>query len=416
MSAGRDAMVRDQVDSALGRAADTTLGTSVLQFASDTTYGVARIVRRQLWLRALFDRTLERPTASAVQWAKNLFRKDQQLGIAEERLLGDEDRVTREIIEVFRRNLVQRYTTRRCERGANAKTYGVVRAEFRVLPDLPAHLAKGVFREPAVYATWIRVADTGSVITPDPDHVGVVGMGIKLMGVAGPKLLEDETNTQDFTVIGVRAFTAPSTAGMAKLQTAILKNRPAFYFLNPIHPTRFLDLIMQALDSRLLGNPLESQLFSCTAHLHGEGQAVHYSVKPARDRRTPPPRFPSDNYLREAMIQTLRNEDVELDFMVQLQKDAHRQPIEDASIEWKESETPFVPVARIRIPRQEFSSLAQLEFADVLTFTPWHSLPEHRPLGNINRSRKALYQEMAKLRQEMNGVRHYEPTGDERFE
>jgi hypothetical protein len=102
--------------------------------------------------------------------------------------------------------------------------------------------------------------------------------------------------------------------------------------------------------------------------------------------------------------------------MVQLQKDAHRQPIEDASIEWKESETPFIPVAKIRIPKQKFDSLAQLQFADILTFTPWHSVGEHRPLGNINRSRKALYYEMAKLRQAMNGVQHYEPTGDERFE
>ena len=129
---------------------------------------------------------------------------------------------------------------------------------------------------------------------------------------------------------------------------------------------------MQALDSRLLGSPLESQLYSCTAHLHGDGQAVHYSVKPCSHARTPIPSFPSDNYLREAMIRTLRDEDVYFDFMVQLQKDAHRQPIEDASIEWKESETPFISVANIRIPKQKFDSLAQLHFADILTFNPWH--------------------------------------------
>ena len=116
------------------------------------------------------------------------------------------------------------------------------------------------------------------------------------------------------------------------------------------------------------------------------------------------------------MIQTLRDEDVYFDFMLQLQKDAHRQPIEDASIEWKESETPFISVAKILIRKQKFDSLAQLQFADILTFNSWHCLAEHRPLGNINRSRKALYQEMSKFRQEMSGVQHYEPTGDEQFE
>jgi hypothetical protein len=127
------------------------------------------------------------------------------------------------------------------------------------------------------------------------------------------------------------------------------------------------------------------------------------------------PKTPSDNYLREAMIKALRQEDVIFDFMVQLQRDPHRQPIEDPSIGWKEKESAFIPVAELRILRQEFDSEAQLRFADVLSFTPWHSLPEHRPLGGINRTRKAMYQELSRLRQRLNGVEHYEPTGDESF-
>ncbi len=115
------------------------------------------------------------------------------------------------------------------------------------------------------------------------------------------------------------------------------------------------------------------------------------------------------------MIRTLNEEDVEFEFMVQLQRDAHRQPIEDASIEWKESESPFIPVARIFMPKQKFDSQTQLAFADVLSINPWHCLPEHRPLGSINRNRKAMYYEMAKLRQQINRVKHYEPVGNEEF-
>src|SRR5258708_9725411 len=115
---------------------------------------------------------------------------------------------------------------------------------------------------------------------------------------------------------------------MTKLQTQILKYRPAVYFFNPLFPGRCLDFSMQALDSRLLGSPLESKLYSCTPYLHGEGQAVHYSVAPRSSHQTPIPVFASDNYLREALIRTLSEEDVEYDFLVQLQKDPHRQPIE----------------------------------------------------------------------------------------
>jgi hypothetical protein len=332
-------MLRKKIGAVFERFANTALGSVVLQFINDTVFGLARIVRRPVGIRAIFDKFLERPIASIVQWIKNLFRRNLHSGIAEELPLPDEDQTTREIIEVFRQNVMRRYVTRRFERGANAKTYGVVWAELQVLPGLPENLAKGVFQEAKIYPAWVRVADTGSVITPDPEHVGVVGMGIKLMGVVGPKLMEDEKNTQDFTLIGVRTFTASNTAGMAKLQTEIMRYRPAFYFFNPLYPGRFLDFIMQALDSRLLGSPLESKLYICTAHLHGDGQAVHYSARSCSNKRSPIPTMPSDNYLREAMIQTLRDEDVYFDFMVQLQKDPHRQPIEDASIEWKESET-----------------------------------------------------------------------------
>src|SRR5215467_15281620 len=199
-------MLREKLDALFERFADTALGIQIFKFLSDAAFGFAEIIRRPVGLRRVFDRILERPIASATQFLKNVFRENMHLRVAEERLLPNEDQITKDIIDVFRQNLLRRYSTRKAERGANAKTYGVVRAEFRVLAGLPDYLAKGIFREPKTYRAWIRLADTGSVITADPDHVGVVGIGIKVMGVPGPKLLEDEINTQDFTLIGVRTF------------------------------------------------------------------------------------------------------------------------------------------------------------------------------------------------------------------
>jgi hypothetical protein len=72
-------------------------------------------------------------------------------------------------------------------------------------------------------------------------------------------------------------------------------------------------------------------------------------------------------------------------------------------------------VAVLRIPRQTFDSPEQIEFARVLSYNPWHAMPEHRPLGNISRARKRMYWELAQLRMKMNNVSHYEPTGDEAF-
>jgi hypothetical protein len=57
-----------------------------------------------------------------------------------------------------------------------------------------------------------------------------------------------------------------------------------------------------------------------------------------------------------------------------------------------------------------------MEFAKKLSYNPWHTIAEHRPLGNQSRARKRMYLELSTLRHNMNNVPHYEPTGDEVFD
>jgi hypothetical protein len=127
------------------------------------------------------------------------------------------------------------------------------------------------------------------------------------------------------------------------------------------------------------------------------------------------PLRPPDNYLREAMVATLAGQDVEFDLLLQLQTDPFLMPIENAGVIWPTRLSPRVPVAVLRIPRQRFDSPEQLAFDRLLSFNPWHCLPAHRPLGSLNRGRRRIYGQLSALRQRRNGVRHYEPNGEERF-
>lgn len=88
-------------------------------------------------------------------------------------------------------------------------------------------------------------------------------------------------------------------------------------------------------------------------------------------------------------------------------------PIEDSKVEWKSE---LVHVAKIIIPVQNVTSLAQDRFCENLSFSPWHSLPEHKPLGLVNRVRKIAYHRISKLRHELNHVPLQEPTGGEVFD
>ena len=73
-------------------------------------------------------------------------------------------------------------------------------------------------------------------------------------------------------------------------------------------------------------------------------------------------------------------------------------PIEDASVEWDVDDSPFVQVATLRIPPQDFATPGQMAWCEAIAFNPWFCLPEHRPLGNMNRARRRIYTELSKAR------------------
>ena len=91
-------------------------------------------------------------------------------------------------------------------------------------------------------------------------------------------------------------------------------------------------------------------------------------------------------------------------------------PIENNAVLWPEKLSPPISVATLRLPKQKFDSPAQMAFAKQLSYNPWHSIAEHRPLGNQSRARRRMYLVLSGLRHSMNEIPHYEPTGNEVFD
>jgi hypothetical protein len=387
--------------------------------------GIARVLlflihverRLDLFFRPLFDKLFRGPLSSFTTALINAKRKDEGFAIAEERIQPDEEASLEAIIEQFTAQMHRLWKPGHYERGGNTKTHGIVRAEFTVRDDVPEHMRRGIFAEPRTYRAWVRFSGPGPYVTPDIDDVGFMSISVKLMGVPGPKLLDDERSTQDLLGVSTTTFVTPDTKANARLQYWSYRNASVFYFLN-LRNSHILDSIMQLLWTKTQTSPLEGDYFSCVPYLLGEGQAMQYSFRTKLETRTRVPRLPlrpPDNYLRDAMVATLAERDVEFDVLLQLQTDPHRMPIENGAVLWPTKLSPRVPVAVLRIPRQTFDSPEQLAFARVLSYNPWHCIPEHRPLGNQSRARKRMYSELARLRQQQNAEEHYEPTGDEVF-
>jgi len=394
-------------------------GSVLLNWLSDTSTFLLHLERRfDPFFRPAFDALLRDRLTALTTDLINKRRKNEGLKIAEEKLLPDEGIFLDSIISSFDKQMRKLWKPGGFERGGNTKTHGIVRGEFIVHNNLPKELRHGIYADSRTYRAWVRFSGPGPYITPDIDDVGFMSISIKLMGVPGPKLMDDEKFTLDMFGVSTPTFVTPDTKANAQLQIESVKNAQIFYFVN-FHRPHLLDLIMQSLWIKTQSSPFEAPYFSCVPYLLGEGQAMQYSVWPKSKKRTPIPRLPfrpPDDYLRAAMVASLAEGDVELDIRLQLQTDPHLMPIENNAVLWPEKLSPRVSVATLRLPRQKFDSPAQIEFEKRLSYNPWHCIAEHRPLGNQSRARRRMYAELSKLRHTMNAVPHYEPTGDEVFE
>jgi hypothetical protein len=393
-------------------------GNILLDLICSVLFQGVHIERRiDPFIRPPIDKYLRDPLSELVTRMINMLRKDEGYQLAEERIQPDEEAHIDDIVKSFTIIMRKLWYPGNFERGGNTKTHGIVRAEFTVRDDLPEHMRRGIFAKPATYKAWVRYSGPGPYVTTDIDDVGFMSMAIKLMGVPGPKLMDDEKFTQDLLCTSAPTFVSPDTRANAQLHHWSMKNAALIYFFNP-RDHHLLDTIMQGLWTKTQTSPLEDQYFSCVPYLLGEGQAMQYSFWTRLKTKTPVPRLPfrpPDNYLREAMAATLAKQDVEFDIMLQVQTDPFLQPIENAAVMWPTSVSPRVPAAVLRIPRQAFDSPEQMMFVRKLRFNPYHCLPEHRPLGNVSRARKRMYYELSQVRLKANTLEHYEPTGDETF-
>jgi len=118
--------------------------------------------------------------------------------------------------------------------------------------------------------------------------------------------------------------------------------------------------------------------------------------------------------LRDLIVEFFRQHSAEYELRAQLCTNLETMPIEDASIEWSQQESPYQAIAKITIPVQEAYSPARHVYVDeVLSFNAWQCLAEHRPLGSIQRVRRQVYEASSRYRHEMNQQPKVEPRSIE---
>jgi hypothetical protein len=327
-------------------------------------------------------------------------------GLAEETIDPNEETYIESLKRLTMERLRSQYPEGSVRRDAHPKTHGLVRAEFIVLDDFSYTLRHGVLARPRTFDALVRFSAGDTFPYPDTRVPRSGGMAIKLLGVEGEKLLERErtAQTQDFIMINFPGFLAQSFQSYEDLHIASTPETRARYYQE--YPAEEALYKRQSLEP--FHNPLQARYFSQVPYLLGP-QAIKFSAKPITNAANRPVAAEGPDFLREAMTQQLADSDVYFDFMVQVQTDPVRMPIEDSLTIWDEALSPFQRVALVRIPRQDVTT-ETLDIGENLAFTPWHALPEHRPLGNMNRTRRVVYEMVSEFRRTTNGVGREEPT------
>jgi hypothetical protein len=255
-------------------------------------------------------------------------------------------------------------------------------------------------------------------------------MAIKVLGVEGDVFLADEQKgqTQDFVMINHPVFFARNVKEYLRLEQVLVQadDRSLAKFegtltggdWNPLHWHWREMLTVARIAGQLPAHPASHTYFSM-APIRFRNYVAKYRARPVVDRL--------DSYMdlvkrlalqndamRLALEETLRTQELLFEFQVQLRTSDRTMPIEDASVEWPESESPYRTVAHLLLPRQEIELLRQQEAYQNLSFNVWYALAAHRPLGGINRTRLRAYVLSSAWRRQQAGVESEAPpsTGE----
>ncbi|WP_125721826.1 catalase family protein [Flavobacterium ustbae] len=346
----------------------------------------------------------------------------------------DEQEIMQKIVDSMARvNKLMYEKYRHAIRDAHAKSHGILKGELHIYDNLPEHLSQGIFRNAKTYPVIVRFSTAQSSIVPDKMSA-FRGMAIKIIGVEGEKLLPElaDAITQDFLLVNYPIIPTGTIKEYLKMQEGIESQTQNGEFVQKIAQKaavgvqNVLAAVGLADDTNHLSAPgphiLGDTYFSMAALRYGDYVAkinvkpLSKNVKELAGKKVDEKIMDEDEnaFLTKIISDFFQTGTAEYEMGVQLCTNLETMPVEDGSVQWPEEESPYQPVAKLIFrPQKTFSPERRVYADDVLSFNPFHCLPEHRPLGNIMRVRKLAYETSSRYRHHMNAQPRVEPKSIE---
>lgn len=382
-----------------------------------------------LFLFSCQSKTLQREPSSELPAEYALDEKFEEFeggSFESEKTIHDElIQVSRELME----RMLKESTNGVMTRDAHAKSHGCLKARFEVdNSSLPEKNRVGLFANNQGYEAWVRFSNNDHLPIRRDNEFDLRGMSIKVMDVQGQKIMsgQETAPTQDFLMYGSSVFFVKDNKDYVGFIKGLRDNNAVRALLTEQPRAAFATVYAQWRVSGFT-NPANMPYHSAVPVRLGKPDdenrmAMKYRTIPCSKKQfASPVGKKSLNYMRENLKNTLSRNDVCFLFQVQLQVDPSRMPVEDARVEWPEQEqdygnlpyAPYQTVARVLIPKQDFDKESRDRYCENLSFTPWHALVEHKPLGRTMRMRRDLYKATSDYRRTKNRTMAPEPSGFE---
>ena len=310
-------------------------------------------------------------------------------------------------------------------RSVHAKSHGIAHGTLTVAANLPPELAQGLFAHPGEHEAILRIStNPGDIL--DDDIALPRGLALKVLGVDGERLPgSDGETTQDFVMVNGPVFSARTPKAFLGNLKLLAKTTDRIEGVKKMLSSvaSVAERVLEAVggqSSTLIGfggakqvHPLGETYYTQTPYRYGDHIAKIglFPVSPGLTSLTGTiVKIDGPDAIRTAVNRDLIEQGGTWELRVQLNTDLDKMPIEDPTVQWDEKASPYVTVATLVVaPQLAWDTGVTEHVDDALSFSPWHGLAAHQPLGGVNRIRHGTYDFSADFRGNFNGCPMTEP-------
>ena len=332
----------------------------------------------------------------------NYSPRYDELTPEEEQLLNEDVELIGKAVAVSHQLNKKRISTR----NAHAKAFGFVRGNFIPVANEAADFSK--LLKGSNLGVIIRYSHPNSFVSEGSGEYPLYGCAVKIYNKNVPV-------SAKFPLVNLPVFVTNSVSKFLKLHIkanrffisrgtpfslsflkipGLIKAGLSLFFDKEILP--ILNNVLKVLD-------IEKQLVS-TYSFHSVGcfrlgdRMVKIRLKPSQKKKV---QKSEDIDQTKTLKAYFLENDLSLDFQVQVAVDEKNTPVNNLLKNWREKHSEFVTVGKIILPKQNISEYETIAYEN-LSFNPFENREELQPVGRMQKIRQKIYNKSVSSRQSLN--------------